>query len=496
MEPDNLAVTLCLSPDTRIAVADGSILTAAKVLVGQQLVGQDGATVKVESVHRGESAIMYEIVHADGGRYRVTPDHLVTLRWSARPYVCRYDDADGRPCNSIRYWYLGADDVPVQADFRSHQVDELAASGSSTEELSQHLFSGFYADQHDGGTTARALTLGQLFDVKAEILASSEFWRTHIATGHASGRRTALPSTGTNADEVPDQMSEKRKPSIALAAPRVDTLPRPSLSFVTADFDVLESEVAAAAAARALPNADLVDQCTLSVGATRTYSRVEAGQSVQMAIVTGHAIQDGTTARNNIDRVLDAMHVRNEQSGIILTQTSSIVKSVRQLQQLLLLRGTGVSVIVACGAAQDCWRHADELVGVSDLQSSCTSEGVEYTTFAFRDESTTTMSAVRRVVVWHAPDPSLTWAIAELERTIARAYGLIFDDAGLKYGQFGKIDLIRIDMIEQSQQPFVGIKVDGNQRFALADGTLTHVRKKIRHEMMHTCTCIWYMCVN
>ncbi len=84
--------TTCLAYGTKVARADAKthaerFIAVEEITAGMRLVGTGDpvAVVQTPTVHTTDE--MYEIHLRDGFSYRVTPDHLVTLKWIAGPYT-------------------------------------------------------------------------------------------------------------------------------------------------------------------------------------------------------------------------------------------------------------------------------------------------------------------------------------------------------------------------------------------------------------------------
>lgn len=86
----------CLSPETRLLMADGSIRTAGDVGVGDMLMGDDSLPRRILGVRRGKEQ-MYEVRPVKGEPFRVSENHILHFTRIHR------DKVKGR------YWYKGCD---------------------------------------------------------------------------------------------------------------------------------------------------------------------------------------------------------------------------------------------------------------------------------------------------------------------------------------------------------------------------------------------------
>lgn len=83
----------CLDPDTDIIMWNGKIKKAKDVLVGDQLIGDDGNVRNVLDTIQGEDD-MYEICMRNGETYKVNSQHILTLKYHDLPdtYDIKVDD--------------------------------------------------------------------------------------------------------------------------------------------------------------------------------------------------------------------------------------------------------------------------------------------------------------------------------------------------------------------------------------------------------------------
>ena len=85
----------CLDPETEVLMADGTVRLAKTIVVGDELVGDDGKTRRVLRTVEGEDE-MWEIVQSDGERYTVNQQHILTL------YHKKSDSIQDWPLNKYR----------------------------------------------------------------------------------------------------------------------------------------------------------------------------------------------------------------------------------------------------------------------------------------------------------------------------------------------------------------------------------------------------------
>lgn len=77
----------CLSPDTRLPMADGTYKQVTQIKQGEWIIGKDGQGVQVEKIdtHRPTDALFH--VHTHQSRYSVTGGHKLILRWCQNSMV-------------------------------------------------------------------------------------------------------------------------------------------------------------------------------------------------------------------------------------------------------------------------------------------------------------------------------------------------------------------------------------------------------------------------
>jgi len=78
----------CHAKDTPIMMSDGNIKMVQDIQVGDLLMGDDSKPRKVISLARGKDK-MYDIIPIKGEKYRVNQEHILCLRASGFPKICR-----------------------------------------------------------------------------------------------------------------------------------------------------------------------------------------------------------------------------------------------------------------------------------------------------------------------------------------------------------------------------------------------------------------------
>jgi len=435
-------MTQCVSIDTKVPLPNGKMIRADEVRVGMELIGQDGARVTVQRSNTGSTALMYRVAHEDRSSYTVTENHLVTLRWCAGPRTefTRSTDSDGQRQRSIDLvWWEFEHGRPVKCSLGKRQC-AVASEKAADDQLRVQMWDAFY----QSGRDARALRVGDLIEIRADVLSEKEVW--DIISGgkqrkyRATGRRTTIDAAQDEADDEEEQQAK---------------------------LDALNTSLAAVTQAR--------PSCTLSAKEDGSWQPTVAGDSARVVI---HLRQ--SHAFRNLDRALKSVGVR---TGVIATALSPLSADdeanelsdlVCQTSMQTVLNGLGSGTIVACGAdVQARWMSADRLVpGVSELMTTSTPDGQRFTTFLY---SATTAAAPHRITVWHSPDPSSDVRRHDVTVALRAALGVAgaSDDRAASFHSRG-MRLESIEPIRQCGQKFQAITVDGNQRFAIEQGILTH----------------------
>jgi hypothetical protein len=78
--------TGCLDPNTEVLLYDGSLKKAQEVVVGDVLMGDDSTPRNVLKLFSGTDE-MYDIIPEKGDTYRVNKDHVLTLKYTADPFI-------------------------------------------------------------------------------------------------------------------------------------------------------------------------------------------------------------------------------------------------------------------------------------------------------------------------------------------------------------------------------------------------------------------------
>jgi hypothetical protein len=82
-----LAPSAAVLPDGDDASLRPRMLPIECIKPGMQLVGSRGPVTVLAVSPPQSTNVMYNITLADGFAYKVTPDHLVTLRWASAPFI-------------------------------------------------------------------------------------------------------------------------------------------------------------------------------------------------------------------------------------------------------------------------------------------------------------------------------------------------------------------------------------------------------------------------
>ena len=172
------------------------------------------------------------------------------------------------------------------------------------------------------------------------------------------------------------------------------------------------------------------------------------------------------------------------ESGVVVTELNPIIAptktlvtinskydamcSVNMLDGVLI--GLQATVIIAFGDyCRNRWRSVGSLPGVTGVQGGFTPDGVEYTRFTFTESAAG--AEPRRVTVWHSTHPCVVARMSNMAATVAAAHGMQAPDTPSKNVS---TMFVKPERIDKAGQPYVAVEVDGNHRFALASGVLTH----------------------
>ena len=494
MAGGELLHTTCLSADTLVAMADiepvGGVKPPRVRLVsdleeGMRLVGT-GDPVTITHISPVETTdVMYEVQHTDGTAYRVTCDHLVTLRWCAGPRTDRQQSntPDASPLISLRWW-IWQDGRVREGCLKAHRWTET----DTWDDVCGKLWAEFNTEAALPGSDASlALFTGDLIDVPVSALDSQNdpaLWNMLFADGEI--RATAAEV------ELPILDCERAATVVrADVEAAVAVLPA---GVVAGNLAAAQMEVTqhACAAIIALSQHAVVAQPGVSIQllGPGMHRSVTPGDRVNL-VVQLHSplsgVSNGTrqaSAITNLEGIFADIGVPlGESSGVVITETTlmagetSFIDSRQQVydavcdaQMMFILNVLGASTIVACSAhASFRWRGAGHLPGISNLVNHASENGeVTVTTF---DSTRTAEIPGRKVTVYHTVHPGLASNKEAIEQTILRALGL--PSSTVVHRPLRRI--AHINKITQTNQKFRRFTVDGDSRFAMADGTVTHV---------------------
>jgi hypothetical protein len=112
----------CLAPDTPILMWDGTTKHAEHVVVGDQLVGDDG---KKRIVSKTTSGIddMYEVIDEKGTSYTVNSQHILTLQFAAN-FQIKWKE-------SSSLWYF--------IYFNGSSISQVAITANDNQKTNDHL---------------------------------------------------------------------------------------------------------------------------------------------------------------------------------------------------------------------------------------------------------------------------------------------------------------------------------------------------------------------
>ena len=110
---------VCLGAHVRVATFGGGSIAAKEITVGTILVGADGEKAPVMKVKSGLSPSMIRITYPSG-EHTVTPEHLVTLRWTANPscYITQLNDEEAYRTATIQWYDRANPGAPMMMRWR------------------------------------------------------------------------------------------------------------------------------------------------------------------------------------------------------------------------------------------------------------------------------------------------------------------------------------------------------------------------------------------
>ena len=528
-------MTQCLCVHTRLHLSSGKTVPAGSVRPGTRLLGRDGSTVSVLAAASAGTGTMYRVEHERAPGYTVTPNHLVTLRWGEGPRcvlvtalldappgrdhparrprgayrVCWWEMHGGRPverrmperhCDSRGIPGLDGGDALLE----DLQVDLSDNSNSSVDDdaLRCRAWEEFHVSVAAGGPGARALFRGDLVDIRADVLAEQAVW--DIVTGgggaakqhRATGRRTTL-----RVDRGEEWMvGHERDAATSPIVPPVPARAHASPSFPRSRFDAHRTS---AGEAVALPLA----HSALEDGSWRA---ARPGDPVRLVVdLAPHRrtasgedkqVQHLSRSLRNVDRVL--AHLGVHRTGVVVA--SALPGSVCPRQdsdasswaaRAASLLDFGTDAVVACGPdAHARWMRADRIMSdVSQLRTWSTPDGRRYTSFTYAPPSSLSGRAAsppRRIAVWHAFDLREEGRLQHVVESFRSALGLPACPTrpAIDAWHSDGLRLRSVQAIHRPGQRFAAITVDGEHRFAIEGGILTHVSPCSQHTRLQQAT--------
>lgn len=486
MAGGELLHTTCLAADTLVAMADiepnpvdgvapPRVLPVSSLTAGMRLVGT-GDPVTITQIDPVETTdVMYEMQHTDGTSYRVTADHTLTLRWCAGPHaVIQPPNAHETASGISMRWWIWQDGKLREGHIQERRccltTDAASEAGMHSgwtvadtwDEVRGKLWDEFNAEAAKPCSDASlALFAGDLIDVPVSALDDgtgvSAIWNALFADPgqiRATAAEVELPILECERAAIVAQ---------ADVAAAVAALPAGS---VAANLEAAQHDV------------------SIQLLGPRKHRSVVPGDRVNLVVQLSNK---GDSTCSNLEGVFADIGVPLcEGSGVVITQTSLVADEAGEVdsrlpayddvcdaQMLFILDVLGASTIVSCsGDASFRWRGARHLPGVSNFVNRASDDGdVTLTTFEYAPAAVSSADkGCRTVTIYHTLHPCFANKEA-IEQTILRALGLPSSRAPHRPHR----RIASLKRIQQTNQKFRRFTVDGDRRFAMADGTVTHV---------------------
>ena len=432
---------MCLARGTKVALIGRGkkshhSCAVEDVQVGDRILGQYGHTVHVTEKEFGQSRHMFTIHQlGDDSHYTVTPEHRVTLRCRRRPQVEIVAPADDSNSYQLRITWLDAQTLTLRTSIILFTLQSSSSSASSTliysypspdssslhfPDFSQALIHGWSWLTHQSAVGAISpLQFGDLFELTADQL--YDRWRQLVPGGEhnlVEGYTTTFQR-----DDGPEGWIAHHSPILMQSHQQH----RP---WQTTDTDI---EIAYL----------LHDTNQLDTTSPSTTYRL--------------AVNDIQHCWHSLDL---PHHTR--------AHVSNLTSPTHLLPHLISLLDAGANTIVLLGSldlSPTILSHSSRL---TSIETSFTTAGLLCTRGLFDS---------RPISILHANHPS-DGRIHQLLHTIAFAHRA---DVTLQteHDVCQRDGITLTDMIHRHSpnQDYVSIEVDGNHRFALAGGTLTHNSK-------------------
>ena len=511
----------CLLSSSLVRLSDGSTLAAGDVRVGMQLAGTAGPVnvVHAESDHAPAPTQkeFYRITLWDGFVYEATPEHRVTLRMRgvnqpqlrriaadavhALPSLCFvvFDPETLSWVSWGRRMYrvpkdADSEDDDISIDIRTFDAHAEAQADASASPQMPTLFRRSYKEcraamwamfEHEAESDptslpARCLLAGDLIDVRVDTL--------HTKLPPLAPGAAPPASNDVVGGSLRWCLTNVRKP---VAAPAGQVLTHTHV--VTENFTrelrkgmrALKADVRGELL-QSLHNPFFFVDATPSGG--YAYRKLEVGDAVRAVLLLHNDLKDAAVQRRNasgakaktffnIERVLRELQVPvGLDGGLVIGElnptcgeapaidsSDPMYDAIVGRNMRIVLEQLDARVIIACGALN--WYRWGEWLGgkrrfkgVSDHQQL--QDGVKFTFDAGDGKP-------HDVRVYFTRHPGVTAHLGQVRSRAAAAF-LGISDTQTPY--IRNVEKITYD----EPQPFARIEVDGDHRYQLADGTLTH----------------------
>jgi hypothetical protein len=429
------------------------------------------------------SSNLYEIAHDDGTSYVVTGDehamHLVTLRFCGPDaQLATRASADGRthtiffkgvfdPRTGREHEYLARtyraieDNADSSCDSFGDEVTPPTLVRNTFAEIQEAMMALWEAeaasDPHS--LAARAPKHGSLVDMPVKLLYDHPTWW----------------QDNNSSTQLFRAVNQAKEAAVTAVVPGPGHIVQDSFSHAAKQHAAVESK-----SAHINPLLVLRDDA-----GHISYRPVVAGDVVNVVIcLPTHPLEgacaatvDGSDADAtfvHLEQLLIANHIPlNEAGGLVITEINPLVAGDNAAEKndaasvadlWLVLQELGASKIISCGTQTNYrWKESVERVeGVENvLHDGCS------TTFSFRSAGEKDAALLARdVQVLRAPHPCLGVTLNVVEEALQSIYQL-------PARQTTKIASI-VKLPESEAARFCPFAVDGNARYTLANGVLTH----------------------